>query len=431
MAAKRMAPPLRRTTRRWRTPPAITHSGEAFEGASILEEMSGQAGLVLWQSLRDVLLWASVDREERGALFAPEALEARTAALRSTAVAPELNAPLSELGRILDDSAAISTASVSAACHRIAAWADARGALATAVAFAQGAAQSAPEDAEAAYAVGRLARRRAEYARAETWFRRSVALARQSGDWTSYSLAFSGLGNLYAQCGNIPVARRLHVRSLRAARRHSLREVQGVAYHDLFVLATGAGQVEDAERYARGAYEAYGSDHPRLPILAQDVAYVWMELGRFSPALMVFQALRPLMRTPRDRAAILSNLVRAAAGAGRRDLFLETWDEAWDVITRTDALDIAAAALLELARGASTAGEYERAERAAEHALRIAAERSEAKVTFAAESVLDSIRRDRSATTQAAGSAPDAPSPAVDAFAHELVRALDATRVAP
>ncbi|MBA4157877.1 MAG: hypothetical protein H0X65_16450, partial [Gemmatimonadetes bacterium] len=44
----------RRVRRRWRVPPALVHGPEPLESAGILDEITGAAGLVLWQSLRDV-----------------------------------------------------------------------------------------------------------------------------------------------------------------------------------------------------------------------------------------------------------------------------------------------------------------------------------------------------------------------------------------
>ena len=44
MRPRRLTPPVRRTTRRWRTPPAILHGGEAFEGIAVLEEVRGDLG---------------------------------------------------------------------------------------------------------------------------------------------------------------------------------------------------------------------------------------------------------------------------------------------------------------------------------------------------------------------------------------------------
>ncbi len=83
----------------------------------------------------------------------------------------------------------------------VAGWAEAEGKLALALGYAQAVALVRTGEARAAYAVGLLARRRAEYARAETWFRRAVMLARQSGDWPAYCLAFVGLGEALRAAG--------------------------------------------------------------------------------------------------------------------------------------------------------------------------------------------------------------------------------------
>jgi tetratricopeptide (TPR) repeat protein len=423
-----MTPPVRRTTRRWRTPPAITHGTEAFEGSGILDEIRGPLGLLLWQTLRDVTLWASFEPEEREGIFVAGADEARMAAVRGGEVDVQIEPPLMTVVRMVGNPHGARPETVSMACQHIAHWADGQGLTATAIAFAQAAALSIPFDAGAAYAVGRLARRRAEYARAETWFRRSIALARQSGDWTSYALAFSGLGNLYAQRGNYPAARRFHVRTLRAARRHSLRQIQGAALHDLFVIASNTGQ-EDAERYARGAYDAYGHEHTRLPALAQDIAWFWMERGHFEPALTVFQALLPHMHRFDERLVVLSNVVRAAAGAGERRLFEETWDEVWDGLSRSDTQENAAQVLVEMAHGASMMGEPERAERAAERALAVATQRGESKIRLTAEALLESVRRGRAARAKAVEVPHAEPAEDTDAFAADLVRSLNASLV--
>lgn len=429
MRSKRMSPPVRRTTRRWRTPPAIMHGTEPFEGAGVLEEIRGPAGLLLWQAVRDVMLWSSFAPEDRDGIFAAGSEENRLAALRAAELDVQLEAPLMTLVRMVGNSATAKPESVAMACQHIAHWADQQGGLGTAIAFAQAAAVSIPGDASAAYAVGRLARRRAEYARAETWYRRTIALARQSGDWTSYALSFAGLGNLYAQRGNFPAARRFQIRALRAARRHSLRQIQGVALHDLFVIATSTGHGDDAQRYARGAFDAYGHEHSRLPVLAQDIAFFWMERGHFEPALTVFRALLPHMHRYDERLVVLANMTRAAAGAGDRRLFEDTWDEVWDGVARTDSLENAAQVLLELARGAATLGEPERAERAAEKAVAIATQRSEAKIRLTAESLLESVRRSRAARSRAIEVPQAEPQEETDAFAADLARSLNASLV--
>jgi tetratricopeptide (TPR) repeat protein len=431
MRPKRLTPPVRRTARRWRTPPAITSGLEAFEGLAVLDEIGGPLGFLLWQAARDVALWAQFPPEERPGLFAPGADAALQGLIRSAGVDVQLESPLMTIVRMVAAPETARAETVELQCQHIAHWADLHNHPATAIAFAQAAALTVPHDAGAAYAVGKIARRRAEYARAETWYRRAIALARQSGDWSSYALAFSGLGNLYMQRGNFPAARRFHVRALRAARRHSLRPIQGSALHDLFVIAAGGNHRDDAERYARGAFESYGPDHPRLPALANDIAYFWVERGHFAPALTVFEALLPHLTRQEDRLVCLANIVRAAAGAGERRQFEQTWDEVWDGLSRDEGTESAAQVLLELAHGAAQLGEFERAERAADRAVKTARERGEGKTLLTAESVLDSVRRSRGARGRAAAEAaprPEAPQE-TELFATDLVRSLNASLV--
>jgi tetratricopeptide (TPR) repeat protein len=434
MRPRRLTPPVRRTARRWRTPPAILHGGEAFEGVAVLEEVRDPLGLLLFQAIRDVYLWGSTPPEEREGLFEPRADDALIGILRDSDPEVQLESALMTLIRMAGSPENAREEQVALACQHVAHWADGHGYMGTAIAFAQGAAVVLPADAATSYAVGRLARRRAEHARAETWYRRAVALARQSGDWSSYAMAFAGLGNLYMQRGNFPAARRFHLRSLRSARRHSMRPLHGSALHDLFVIAAQTGQADEAERLAREAFEMYGPDHPRLVYLALDVAYFWMERGRFAPALTVFQALVHHMQRLEDRLGVLANMVRAAAGAGERRLFEQTWDEVWDRMERTQQrLANAATVMLELAHGAAMLGEYERAERAAERAVEVARERAEAKTLLTAESVLDQVRRNRGVRQRAAAAAVPETEPEVAAraetFALDLVRTLNASLV--
>jgi tetratricopeptide (TPR) repeat protein len=395
----------------------------------VLEELKDPLGALLWQVVRDVYLWGSLPPEERGEVFVPGADGALLAMLRQAEVEVQLETPLIGLVRLVGAPGTARPESVAMACQHVAAWADANGHSATSIAFAQAASAAVPHDAAAAYAVGRIARRRTEYARAETWFRRAIALARQSGDWTSYALAFSGLGNLYVQRGNYPAARRFHIRALRAARRHSLRQIQGGALHDLFVIATAASNTGEAERLARAAFEAYGAEHPRLSVLAHDIAYLWVEQGHFGPALTVFEALLPHLKRHEDRMVGLANIVRAAAGVGDRLRFDQAWDEVWDGLARNDQTENAAQVLLELAHGAEQVGEFERAERAADRAARIARDRGEARVLLSAEAVVESARRSRAARSRTAPAARAAAPDESDAFAADLARSLHASLV--
>jgi tetratricopeptide (TPR) repeat protein len=432
MRSSRLIPPVRRTTRRWRTPPAILHGGEAFEGAAVLDEMEGPLGALLFQLARDVYVWGATPPEKRQGLFEAHADESLSALLRAADADLQLETALLALVRMTGAPEGNAEDQVSLACQHVAHWADQNGHLETAIAFAQGAAVVMPDEAALSFAVGRLARRRAEYGRAETWYRRAIALARQSGDWSTYSMSFLGLGTLYLQRGKLAASRRFLLRALRTARRHSLRGLQGSALHDLAGVASEMGQVQEAERLAREAFEMYGPEHPRLVALAADVAYFWIGAGRFRPALTVLQSLVHHMQRREERVMAQANMVRAAAGAGERRLFEQTWDEVWDRMSRTQSLENAAAVMLELAHGAAMLGEHERAERAAERAVEVARERGESKVLLTAESVLDQVRRTRGVKARAAAAEPPEPGTAepAETFALDLVRTLNASLVA-
>lgn len=431
MRPRRLTPPVRRTSRRWRTPPAILHGGEPFEGAAVLDEMQGPLGVLLFQVVRDVYLWGATPPDERAGLFPGHADEALASLLRDADADVQLESALLSLVRMTGAPERARDEQVALACQHVAHWADVNGHAATAIAFAQGAAVVLPADAAASYAVGRLARRRGEFARAETWYRRAVALGRQSGDWTSYAMAFAGLGNLYMMRGNFPMARRFSVRALRSARRHSMRALQALVLHDLFVIAAQTRHPDEAEELAREAFALYGPDHPKLVYLTSDVAAFWMEHGRFAPALTVFQALVHHLDRLEERVFALANMVRAAAGAGERQLFEQTWDEVWDRMSRIQALGNAAVIMLQLARGAAMLGEWDRAERAAERAMQIAGERGEGKVLLEAEAVLDEARRNRGVHARGAAPEPEAETSAgSENFALDLVRTLNASLVA-
>src|SRR5690606_3206737 len=123
-------------------------------------------------ALRDVLLWSQTPAPEREGLFAPGARERRLAEQLAGSLDPEIEDPLRTLAALVEAPTTTSPETVALACRQIVQWAEARGSLATALAFAQNAALACPADAAAAFTVGRIARIAADYARAEVWFRR-------------------------------------------------------------------------------------------------------------------------------------------------------------------------------------------------------------------------------------------------------------------
>ncbi|HEU0052330.1 MAG TPA: tetratricopeptide repeat protein, partial [Longimicrobium sp.] len=402
MRQRKFKAPQRKTQRRWRVPPALTHGEDGIEGLAVLDELPGESGLVLWQSLRDAMLWGRAPQAERAALFASGAEPSRVASILAAGLPAELETPLKVVAQMVGTPESASEESVSLACRQVSHWADAHGLLAVALAFMQAAAIVTPADAAIAYAVGRLARRRAEHARAETWYRRTIALARQSGDWPTYALAFVGLGNLYVQRGNFPAARRFHVRALRAANRNSLHEIEGMAQHDLFGIAIETGNVREAGDLARAAYEAYGPHHPRLPHLAHDVAYWWVTQGHFSRALPVLKLLRSHFSDPAMKLALLGDLGRAAGGVSEVGTFQEAWDAAAELFGDPATEHAAPRAYLDFAHGALSLGKWDRAEEAASKALDGATRRADAKTRLTAEALAEASRRHQRAQQQPA-----------------------------
>ncbi|MBV9774616.1 MAG: hypothetical protein JO040_11735, partial [Gemmatimonadetes bacterium] len=248
---------------------------------------------------------------------------------------------------------------------------------------------TAANDARLSYAVGRLARQLAEYPRAETWFRRAILLGRQSGDWESYSMAFMGLGNLYLQRGSLPSAQKAHLRAYRAARRKGLRNAQGLALHELFVIAAQRNQVKEAEELAGAAVKAYGSKHPKLPSLASDVSVFWISQGFFAPALTVLEALLPHFHQPVEQAAVFANIAGATAGLHESERFDSAWQRGWELVTRTAVMEKTASVYLGLAQSAAAGEDWERTLMAAERAVEVATERQEAEIKMSAEALLE------------------------------------------
>jgi tetratricopeptide (TPR) repeat protein len=425
MQPRKFRVPQRKTQRRWRVPPALKRGDEIFEGLGVLDELTGERGLVLWQSLRDALLWADAQEDERTALFAADAERVRMAAIMTAQPSPELEEPLGVLARMLAEPTQISEEMVALACRRVSQWAHDEGLLTTALAFAQAAATVTPGDPGAAFAVGKLARRRAEWARAETWFRRTIALARQVGDWATYAEAFLGLGRMYMARGNLPLARRFFIRCARAAQRNSLHSIEGMAYHQMFGVAVEAERVEEAHELARAAFQAYGPQDASLPRLAQDIAYWWITQGFFARSLPVLRSVLPHLPQASDRLMVVANIARAAGGLGDRETFRTAWEECYDLLRNASVDERAAQGFLDLAHGAASLNLWDKAEVAAREALEIGVRRSEAKIRLTAESLIDSVRHHRAVDTRRQAMEAESPTSPDAQLAEELVRSLE------
>lgn len=384
--------PIRR--RRWRVPPPLTRGGELLEGAEILEELPGEVGMLLWKALRSTTLWAGTPAAEAGRLFTPGAAERRLAELLGAEIDPVVREPLEWLAQLLAEAESTPREPVALTCRQIAQWAAARGARGTELAFMQAAAMVCPADAELAFQVGRLTRMRGEVPRAESWYRRAIMLGRQSGNWTAYARSFLGLGIAAKRRGNLPLARRSHLKALRVADRRGLRGVRAMALHELFTVSVECDDFSTAQRWADQAYHAYDPAQPDARNLAHDLCCLWMREGQFRRALGVLDRLLPLFE--RDlRLVPVANVARAAGGAGERDRFFEAYEEARQLLGDRPTLGTPTQALLAMARGATGIAEYDLAAEIAEEALRTAELAGESQNLFEAESVLSFARNRR------------------------------------
>lgn len=424
MKSTRVKAAQQRPPRRWRTPPPLTRgSAEGLEGMEILREVPGETGILLWQAYRNVMFWASAEPEERGKLFASGAGQHRLEDLLAADVPAAIVDALVAVGRLLGAPDGTRGETVADAMRSIAQWSESQGYEATALAFTQTAALAAPRNADYALAVGRSARRRAETARAETWFRHAIMIARQTGAWETYGRAYLSLGNMARERGNFPGANRMHIKALRSGKRKGLTAIVGEASHDLFVVATEMGRNEQAEHYARQAFRAYGTDHRNLPVLAHDIAYYWMNQGYFARALPVFEALQPLLPEMRNQLLVRAHIIRAAGGSGDREIFRKTWNEAMKLTRENEIVPVLADSLMEMARGAASLGEWDRAELVAERAVTIATDRNESATLIRADSILESIRSGRS-VERAIAARTGRSADQADALASEMVRSL-------
>jgi tetratricopeptide (TPR) repeat protein len=395
--------------RRFRVPPPLTRGQEPFEGAEILEEIPTELGGLLWNSLRNVTLWARAVGENPAQLFAEGAAERRLEDLGHMEIPQDISQPLYTIAELLRDPEHVDVDEVARACGAVAAWATREGCLGTAVAYLQAAVLVRPTDAAAAYEVGRLTRKRAEGPRAETWFHYAINQGRRTGNWESYALSYVGLGNLWADRGNFPAARRALSRALRASRRHGHRHVEAMALHDLFATAIHTESVRAAERLVIQAAEAYGPDHPRLPHLAHDMAFLWMKKGYFDHAFEILQRLRTRIDGFPDKLVVAANLARAAAGAGKRDVYEQAWDEAMRMIPPQDTQEGIAAALVSLAHAAAEVGDRPRAAEAADRARRIAGRTREGKMHLEAEAILERVTHELNPPRMDTGGRPTPP----------------------
>ncbi|MEW5926028.1 MAG: tetratricopeptide repeat protein [Gemmatimonadota bacterium] len=400
----------------------LTQEEESPEGVAILLEVPGAPGALLWGALRDVLLWIEARRSGQGKLFAPDAARTRIEWIRSHPVPEDLVPPLLVLAEMTGEAGGVMRDAVTVACGRVATWAMENGAVELRLAFTEAAALLAPEDPHMALAAGRLARDVGRPARAETWLRKAVKLARNR-DWETYVWAFTGLGLMYWRAGNLRGALAVAERALRTASRHRLRHLEGVVLHNLFMFVSDH-DVARAYQHVWGALRAYGAGNPRLAVLAQDVACYWADHGQFARALPVIEAALPRMSDPHERMLVLAGRARAAAGAGLTDVYEEARVQTLRALSETHGEARAAETLVVLASADLLARKMDRAEEAARRGAETAARRGEHAARMAAEAVIEAARARRPHASSRAAPEPAGLARQADRLQGDLILSL-------
>jgi tetratricopeptide (TPR) repeat protein len=361
---------------RWCIPPVMLHGpGETLEGVGLLSEFQDDCalGLLLWRTVRDVALWADASPPTRQRIFADKSVSVRVAALAATnvpaAVAPALDTITSMLA--VPDRADAGLLTV--CCLEVAAWARHAGMPHTAISFAQAGALASPEFAEAALQTGIAAAAIGQGARAETWLRRAVGLARREQDHTAYTSAFTELGRLYEERGDIRRAVPLYRLAYLAGRRFAVRTARLHAAHRLFRIAS-AQDCECAGQFALAVQQASRPDIPGALGLLLDVARFWTDRGEKDRARVVLRRLFTRRSAfPRSARLTLCALTARGFAAVAPRPAAEALTEAQRLMQDTEIPQgVQFAAAVDLAHAAHTSGNAAEFTRAKHDMLRLA-----------------------------------------------------------
>lgn len=350
-------------SRRWCIDTALTRDpNEHLEGDRVLNEVADDLGILLWRIGRDVVLWAETPAMQRAGLFSPEAPNRRSSRLLNIDLSDDLASAVDTLAGQLAVPEKADAAILTWCCRLVARWAAGHELHGTAVYFAQAGALCSPDDPQPALETGRLALDAGQPHRAESWVRRTVALARRSTQWDVYADACLVLGDLHHHAGRMDRARALYRRAYRTTRRQALREVGAVAAHRVFRLALLSGDEAEAEVYSRLAQQACAPDHAAAPTILFEVARFWLDAGRPADAIRAIRrVLRYLDGLPaEERLGAWALTARGlAANAEAIEKARRAWDRAYALIARA-APEKAVPAAIDLAHAATLLGDARR-----------------------------------------------------------------------
>lgn len=182
------------------------------ERKGIVAELGTDQGIVLWNLLRDMILWQGLNSEERSVAFPPSKQETEAGAwegsipgrIRQIATLLASNPREEDLAHAL---AELSADFLSAQAPQ------------SAAVVAELAAWFAPGDARWALRAARAHGLLAQIADAVRCYRSALWITRQQRDWYAYSMLYMELASFYVEFDRLEEARSCYRRALRGAKR--------------------------------------------------------------------------------------------------------------------------------------------------------------------------------------------------------------------
>ena len=358
----------------------------------LLKDNTGPLGFLLWRTISDILLWIRCPKEQRGQLFHSAPSERSDALALATIGVPEAKNTLQMLLTVSSTPELVDLNAVAEACAEMSAWAETRGMMETAVQFAEAAARMEPDVSARSSTAGRLCRRLGDHPRSATWFRRAMRLARRTqAEGIKYSEidfanAHRGYGFLLADLGKMAEAEPHFWKSVRAALRAGKKSLAGAGYHDLLMVTVHLERWPEALEHAKQAATLYKDGHPRFPLLAFDIAFMWCRQGYFSSALPILEKILPWVEHQRERILVLASLARSAGAVRDHIRYVRAARE----VLAMAAVDteMTASSLYHIAEGARCFYEWDRAQQLATRSLELARKRDNATVMELSERLL-------------------------------------------
>lgn len=352
--------------------------------------MESTAGLVLWRALVDARLWGETPAVDRRSLFRAPTAEVRDRFALACEEIPALAPAFGTFALMLRSPDLATSGQVGSACALVHDWADTAGLRTVALLFAEAAAHADPENPARANLAARSARRALMYDRAGTWHLRAYKLAVRAQNRAETVWALIGYGGMMKATNRIAEARRFLQRAARRAKAFGRRKEAAGAHHDLMNIAVEQERFRMAEIHAAAALSLYPGDHPRIPALGHDFAFVLLRQAHHFAALPLLERVVPCIRRADERGLVLSTLAWAAAGAGRTARLKYAEHAALELVAIYD--QYAAPAFLHLAEAWRAAGDVDRARQYADEAERAARTRAEASLACEAAAMRVALR---------------------------------------